>query len=126
MILREHITNNQLNFKFVPILHKIEEHLIALHLAFAQIFQLKGYGQYEMHGSIVNVPKNLDLVQIILPRLPYDDSSILVFLKRKLEYKSMYMLGYVHFNIMIKKFKNFAKLHYIKVQKIQLDQIGKI
>ncbi len=84
MILHEHITNNQLNFKFVLILHKFEEHLIALHLAFAQIFQLKGYGQYGMHGSIVNVPTNLDLVQIILPRSPYDDGSILVFLKIKL------------------------------------------
>jgi hypothetical protein len=67
MTLREHITNNQSNLKFVPIFNKIEEHLIAPHVAFAQIFQLKGYGQYELHGSIVNLPKNLDLVQIILP-----------------------------------------------------------
>ncbi len=66
MTLCEHITNNQSNFKFVPILNKTEEHIIAPCLAFARIFQLKGYGQYIMHGSIVNVPTNLDLIQIIL------------------------------------------------------------
>jgi hypothetical protein len=69
MTLHEHITNNQSNFKFVPILNKIEECLIAPHLTFMQLFQLKGYRQYGMHGIIVNVPTNLDLVQTILPRL---------------------------------------------------------
>ncbi len=60
----------------------MEEHLIAPCLAFAQIFQLKGYGKYIMHGSIVNVPTNLNLVQTVLPWLPYDDGSIVIFLKR--------------------------------------------
>jgi hypothetical protein len=67
MTLCEHITNNQSNFKFVSILNKIKEGLIAPHLAFTQIFVLKGYGQYGMYGSIVNVPINLNLVQTILP-----------------------------------------------------------
>jgi hypothetical protein len=49
---------------------------------FAQVFQLKGYGQYGMHGNIDNVPTNLDLVLTILPQLPYDDSSIAIFLKK--------------------------------------------
>jgi hypothetical protein len=62
----------------------------------------KGYGQYGMHENIVNVLTNLDLVQSILPQLLYDDSSIAVFLKGKLLYKSIYMLGYVHPNIVIK------------------------
>jgi hypothetical protein len=34
--------------------------------------------------------------------MPYDDSSIFVFLKRKLEYKSTYMSRYVRPNIMMK------------------------
>jgi hypothetical protein len=59
MTLREHITNNQSKFKFVPILSKIEEHLITPCFAFAQIFQLKRYGQYGMHGNIVNVSTNV-------------------------------------------------------------------
>ncbi len=58
--------------------------MIAPHLAFTQIFRLKGYGQYGMHGSIVNVPTNLNLVQTILPWMSYDDISIVVFLKGKL------------------------------------------
>jgi hypothetical protein len=48
-------------------LNKIEEHLIALCLAFTQIFQLKGYGLYGTHGSVVDVPTNLNLVQNVLP-----------------------------------------------------------
>jgi hypothetical protein len=58
--------------------------LITPHLAFAQIFQLKGYGQYGMHGNIVIVSTNLDLVQTILLRLLYDDRSIVIFLKKNL------------------------------------------
>jgi len=56
--------------------------LIAPRLAFTQIFQLKGYRQYGMHGSVVNISTNLDLVQTILLRLSYDDSSIAIFLKK--------------------------------------------
>jgi hypothetical protein len=52
-------------------LNKIEECLIAPCLRFAQIFQLQGYGQYGLHGSIVNVPTNLNIIQTILPRMPY-------------------------------------------------------
>jgi hypothetical protein len=70
--------------------------------AFAQIFQLQGYEQYGMCGNIVNVPTNFNLLQNILPRMPYDDSSIAIFFKRKLKYKSIYMLGYIHPNIVMK------------------------
>ncbi len=34
-----------------------------------------------MHGSIINVPTNLILLQNVLPQVPYDDSSILVLKK---------------------------------------------
>jgi len=43
MTVCEHIINNQLNFKFVSILNRIEECLIAPRLAFTQILQLKRY-----------------------------------------------------------------------------------
>ncbi len=46
------LQNNRWNFKFISILNKIEEHLIAPHVALTQIFQLKGYGQYGMHGTL--------------------------------------------------------------------------
>ncbi len=55
-----------------------------------------------MHGNIVNVPTNLNIIQIVLPQMPYNDSSIFIFLKRKLEYKSTYKSTYVHPNIMMK------------------------
>jgi hypothetical protein len=37
---------------------------------------------WDVHGSIVNVTINLNLVQNVLPQMPYDDSSILFFLKK--------------------------------------------
>jgi len=43
-----------------------------------------------MHGNIVNVPTNLNLIQNVLPWMPYDDSSIF-FNKKKLDYKSIYV-----------------------------------
>jgi ArsR family metal-binding transcriptional regulator len=63
---------------------------------------IKGYGQYGMHGSIVNVSTKLNLVQIVLPQLPYDDSSIIVSLKKRKRYKSIYMSGYVCPNMVVK------------------------
>jgi hypothetical protein len=82
MSLREHIMNNIPNMNVVSSLNKIEEPLVSPRLAFAQIYQLKGYGQYGIRGSIVNVPANLDLIQNVLPRLPHDSSIIVVYLKR--------------------------------------------
>jgi hypothetical protein len=66
MVLCEHVTNNELSFKFVLILNKVEECLIAPCFAFTKIFQLKRYGQYGRHGNIANVLTTLNLVQTIL------------------------------------------------------------
>jgi hypothetical protein len=81
LMLCDYIVNNKPNMEFPLMLNKIKERTFAPHLVFAQNFQLWGYGQYGMHGSIVNVPTNLNLIQNILPRLPYDDSSILFYFK---------------------------------------------
>ncbi len=62
-----------------------------------------------MHGSIINVPINLNLVQNVLARMPYDDSWISLFLKRKLEYKSIYISAYVRLNMVMKKFRQIYK-----------------
>jgi hypothetical protein len=94
--------NNKPNMKYVLALNKIEKRLIAPCLVVAQVFQLQSYGQYGMHGSIVNVPRNFNLMQNILSRMPYDDFSIVVFLKKKLEYKLMYLSSYICFNIVMK------------------------
>lgn len=55
-------------------LSKIYEGLIAPCLA--QIFQLCEYGQYGMHGRIINVPNSFNLVQNVLAQMSYDDFSI--------------------------------------------------
>lgn len=49
--------------EFALNLNKIEYCLIVPWLAFAQNCQLHGYGQYGMHGNIINVPTNLNLIQ---------------------------------------------------------------
>jgi hypothetical protein len=59
LTLWDYIMNNKPSMKYVLALNKIEKHLIAPYLAFAQIFQLQSYWQYGMHGSFVNVPKKL-------------------------------------------------------------------
>ncbi len=45
-----------------------------------------------MHGSVINVPPNVNQTQSILSCLPHDGATINVFLKRHLEYKSSCML----------------------------------
>jgi uncharacterized membrane protein YqiK len=42
--------------------------------------------------------------------MPYEDCSISVFLKRKLEYKFIYMSGYFQPNIIIKKLQEIDKM----------------
>jgi hypothetical protein len=44
---------------------------------------LKGYGQYDMHGHLVNAPTNLNLMQKLLPWMLYDTSSMCFWKKRK-------------------------------------------
>jgi len=56
-------------------LNRIKEHLLAPCLTFAQIFQLRGYEQYGLHGRIVNVPKNLIIIQKILLQMLVEDYS---------------------------------------------------
>ncbi len=38
-------------------------------MAFTQIFQLNGWGQYGNQGSVINFPTNLHKIQTILPQL---------------------------------------------------------
>jgi hypothetical protein len=69
-------------------------------LFFVQIYKLYGYGQYKIHGSVINVLANVNQIQSILPCLPNDDASIDVFLKH-LKYKSPYISKNVYPNILI-------------------------
>ena len=73
--------------------------MISPRIAFAQIHKLHNYGQYKLHGSIINVPTNIDQTQSLLPRLPEDESTIGILLKRRLEYRSPYMSGNIRPNM---------------------------
>jgi hypothetical protein len=63
----QHIYNEN-TIPSIMILNKLEEYLVAPRMTFAQIYQLNGWGQYGIRGSIVNVLANVDKMQIILPR----------------------------------------------------------
>lgn len=44
----------------VVMLNDLEERLVSPHLAFAQMWQLHGYRQYSIRGSIIDVVANID------------------------------------------------------------------
>ncbi len=54
-----------------------------------------------MHGGVIIVLANVDQIQSILSHLPRDGAIKGVFLKRHFEYKSPYMLGNVHPNMVM-------------------------
>ena len=64
----------------------LEERLVSLRIAFAQIRQL-GFkrAQYELNGSIINIPVDFDKVRQALPRDIDETKTIAIKLKRKLE-----------------------------------------
>jgi hypothetical protein len=76
-------TNIRLNndIDFVKKLNELEEQLISLRLTFTQIWQLQGYGQYNIKRNIINVPSNINSTQSILPRLHHDEATFGLSLK---------------------------------------------
>jgi hypothetical protein len=76
-------------------------------LAFAQIWQLQGHGQYIIKRSIINVPTNVNFTQSILPYLPHNDATIGLSLKRWMEYKSQYLTSNVHPNLIMTTLHDF-------------------
>ncbi len=96
-------TNIKLNNDIDSIknLNELKEQLVSPRLTFTQIWQLQGYGQYNIKGSIINVPSNINFIQSIFPRLPRDEATIGLSLKRKMEYKSPYLTCNVHPNLIM-------------------------
>ncbi len=70
-------------------------------MAFAQVWQLQGYGQYSIKGSIINVTTNVNFTQSILPCRPHDDTTIGLSLKKWMEYKLPYLIGNVLPNLIM-------------------------
>jgi len=69
------------NYSISLKINTIKRTSISPHFAFAQIYKLQGYGQYKMHGSVINVPANVDQTQSILSHLPHDGVTIYVLFK---------------------------------------------
>jgi len=86
----------------------LEKCFVSPKLVFAQIYKLHSYGQYKMEGIVINVPTNINQMQLLLSCLPYDDATIGVFLKWELEYKSFYMFLKVHPNLVMLALKDLV------------------
>jgi hypothetical protein len=65
-------------------LHELEERLIVPRQMFAQIWQVEGYDQYNIWGSIINVQANVNKTQSILPHVLDDEATIGIILKHRL------------------------------------------
>jgi hypothetical protein len=87
-------------------------------MTFAQIYQLNGWGQYGIQGSIVNVLISVDKMQIILPRPTTCESTIVVCIKRKIKYKSLYLSSYVRPRIVMKALHDLCDTPLYKEAKV--------
>jgi hypothetical protein len=72
--------NNDINF--VKKRNELEKLSVSPCLTFVQIWQLQGYEQYNIIGSIINVPSNINSTQLILHCLPRDEVTIGLSLKK--------------------------------------------
>jgi hypothetical protein len=72
------VPNKKSRNKIIPSIQKLTQ-LEECFISPCQIYKLKGYGQYKMHGSVINVPTNVDQTQSILPHLPHDGATLSFF-----------------------------------------------
>lgn len=68
-------------------LNELECRLLAPRLAFQKLMQAPRGGQLKINGNIVNVPADVNTTISMLPRLPNENGTININLKRKLQYK---------------------------------------
>ncbi len=89
-------------------------------LAFVQIWQLQGYGQYSIKGSGINVSAYVNFTQSILPHLPHDEITIGLSLKRQMKYKSPYLIGNVHPNLIMTTLHDLSQTSLYTVSNISI------
>jgi hypothetical protein len=78
---------------------------IQIHISVFPYFCEK-MGSHKLHGSVINVPANIDKIQPILPRLPKYDTTIGVVIKRRLQYKYLFMSDNVRPNMIMLALKD--------------------
>jgi hypothetical protein len=95
---------------------------VSLRIAFAQI-RPWGYKRPQMGltGSIINVPVQLDVVQKALPQFISETMTIVVALKRRLQYKNAYQTGKVCVHIVMKALKELCSRALYKAHNICIN-----
>jgi len=106
----------------VSTLTKLEERLVSLQIAFAQI-KPWGYERPQMGltWSIINVHVQLDVVQKVMPQFMNKTMMIFVDLKRCLQCKNAYQTGRVCVHIVMKELKELCSSSLYKAQKICIN-----
>lgn len=91
---------------YVTMLSQLEERLLTLRIIFSQIWQL-GYKKSQIGsiGSIKNVLVDIDVIQTTLPCSTDETSTIVIALKRQLEYKNTYQTRMICTSIIMKFLK---------------------
>ena len=109
--------------EIVQLLTSLEERLVSLHIAFAQIRQL-GFkiSQFGLIGTIINVPVDIDKVQHALPREINDNKTIAVKLKRKLEYENAYAQGNVRPSYVLKALTSLLRTPLYENENVFINQ----
>ena len=69
-------------------LHALEERLISPRIPFMSIYQLPREGQFQLQGSVVNVPVDIAPTVTSLPRCTDDTDTVPIKLKKKQSFKS--------------------------------------
>jgi hypothetical protein len=73
-------------------------------------------------GSIINVLVQLDVVQKALPQFMNETMTIVVVLKRRLQYKNAYQTGRVCVHIVMKALKELCSRTLYKAQNIFINE----
>ena len=73
-------------------------------------------------GSIINVHVQLDVVQKALPQFISDTMTIVVALKRCLQYKNVYQIGKVRVHVVMKELKELCSRPLYKAQNICINE----
>ena len=68
-------------------LNELECRLLAPRPAFQKLMQAPRGGQLKINGNIVNVPADVNTTISMLPRLPNENGTININLKRRLQHK---------------------------------------
>jgi DNA replication protein DnaC len=79
---------------FLKQLNTLERRCISLNIPFMHIQSVRQRGK-KMKGPCVNVPASMEPICCLLPRIPEHMKTVLVKLKRRLEYSNHYLYDYI-------------------------------